>query len=97
MQLAEFLYSLAMGERRVSYLLRPGRAGEMLVRDVRIAEGVKVKREAGVADGVGGGMVGKEKSVRVRDHKRGLESVGRTADRVRFLRRLALGLRNMMG
>ena len=91
MQLAAFLHSLALGKRRVSYVLRPGRAGEMLAQEVRIVEGVKVKVEAGVADG---GMVRKENSVSMRDHKCGLEWM---ADRVRCLCQVGLGLCHMMG
>ena len=90
MQLAAFLHSLALGKRRVSYVLRPGRAGEMLVQEVRIVEGVKVKKEAGV-------MVKKENSVSMRDEKCVLESVGRPADWRRCLWRVALGLCHMMG
>lgn len=67
MRLAEFLYSFALGERRVSYVLRPGRAGEMLVKDVRVVEGVVVKEEVGVAE-MGGGRGRKENVVSRSDH-----------------------------
>ena len=69
----------------MSYLLRAGRGGEMLVKDVRVVEGVRVKEE-------GGGMVGRGDSVSVRDHKGVLESVGRMADWGRCLWWVGLGL-----
>lgn len=67
-QIAEFLSSFASGEMRVSYVLRPGPIGGLLVQDVQTAEAVIVKQEHGSsgAEGVlGEGKVRKEKNVRM--------------------------------
>lgn len=96
-QLAEFLYSFTLEERRVSYVLRPGRIGEMLVQDVRVIKGVKVKvkEEAGSADGRREERIRKDSSVSTPDRAWGREG-GQRADRVRCLRWRASWLRNMI-
>ncbi|CAF9916007.1 MAG: hypothetical protein ALECFALPRED_010467 [Alectoria fallacina] len=63
-QLAEFLYSFGSGNMRVSYALRPGPAGELVVQDVQNAEAVEVKQEyspSESAHGFGEAKVKKEK------------------------------------
>lgn len=65
-QLADFLYAFGSGEKdsaanmRVSYVLRPGPGGMMLVQDVQRVEAVKVKQEYGPSEsgyGAGEGRV----------------------------------------
>ena len=79
----------------MSYVLRPGRTGEMLVQDVRVVEGVKVKEEAGSADGRREERIRKDSSVSTPDRAWGREG-GQRADRVRCLRWRALWLRSMI-
>ncbi|KAL9137430.1 MAG: hypothetical protein Q9175_001354 [Cornicularia normoerica] len=67
-ELSEFLYLFGAGEMRVSYVLRSGPSGVLLVEDVQGAEAVKVKEEegsasGGSANGSGGVKVKKEKNV----------------------------------
>ena len=81
----------------MSYVLRPGRIGEMLVQDVRVIKGVKVKvkEEAGSADGRREERIRKDSSVSTPDRAWGREG-GQRADRVRCLRWRASWLRNMI-
>ena len=63
-QLAEFLYSFGNGNMRVSYALRPGPAGELVVQDVQNAEAVEVKQEYSPSEsayGLGEVKIEKEK------------------------------------
>lgn len=65
-QLVEFLNLFASGEMRVSYVLRPGPTGALLVQDVQSAETVIVKEEGSPswsADGPGEGKVERGKDV----------------------------------
>lgn len=65
-ELADFLYTFATGQMRVSYVVQPGPAGVMLVQDVQSVEAVEVKEEpgsSGAAGGPGEVMMGEESGV----------------------------------
>lgn len=67
-QLAGFLLSFAAGEMWVSYVLRPGPVGRLVVQDVRTVGAVTVKQEhgsSGSGRALGEVRVKEEKNVRI--------------------------------